>query len=306
MKNKKYKIFTEASGCLTSLYILNAIKDANCLACASDIDSFNAAYSIADDFILMPRVSDEKLWDKTKKLLLEHHVDIVIPTLDDSLLGWSIYKEDFKQMGIEVIISPKDTIEIFIDKWKTYLFFEKLSIPTPKTEIYKNFGLIKPRNGRGGAGIELFSKSFKNKNEWLYITQEKVEGLEYTVDCFFDKNGEPIYIIPRKRFEVKDGKSIKSVVCKHPLIDKYIRKISKEIYFIGPVNFQVFENNQSDLFFIEVNPRLGGGSSLAFKASENWIKLIVEHFVKNQSLISSNKINFGLKMARIYSDVFFK
>ncbi|EAK9947401.1 ATP-grasp domain-containing protein [Campylobacter lari] len=303
---KKYKIFTEASGCLTSLYILNAIKEANCLSCASDVNPFNAAYDLADDFIIMPSVNDEKLWDKTKQLLVDHNIDIVIPTFDESLLGWSIYKEEFKQMGIEIIISPKETIEIFTDKWKTYLFFDGLSIPTPKTEIYKNLGLIKPRNGRGGAGIEIFTQSFQNNNEWLYITQEKIDGQEYTIDCFFDKNGKPIYIIPRKRLEIKDGKSLKSIVCQHLLIEEYIIKISKEIHFVGPVNFQAFEDRYSNLFFIEVNPRLGGGTSLAFKASENWIKLIVEHFIKNKNLISNNKINFGLKMTRAYLDVFFK
>ncbi|HEF2461617.1 TPA: ATP-grasp domain-containing protein [Campylobacter coli] len=305
MKKDNYKIFTEASGCLTSLYIINAIKEAGCLSCASDINSFNAAYSIADDFILMPSVNDKKLWDKTKELLLKHNVDIVIPTLDDSLLGWSIYKKDFEKLGINVIISPEETIDTFIDKWKTYLFFNKLSIPTPNTKLYKNLGVVKPRNGRGGSGVEFFSDNFKKDNKWSYVTQEKIIGQEYTIDCFFSKEGKPVYIIPRKRIDVKDGKSIKSVAYRHILIEKYIRKIAKEIHLVGPINFQAFEAKDNEVYFIEVNPRLGGGSALAFKASENWIALIIHHFIKNQN-ISPKEVNFDLKMARAYLDVFFE
>ncbi|EAI4827470.1 ATP-grasp domain-containing protein [Campylobacter lari] len=305
MMEKKYRILTEASGSLTSLYIINAIKEIGCIACASDIDSFNAAYNIADEFITMPSTKDAKLWEKTKKLLVQSKIDIVIPTLDDSLLGWSCLKEEFKNMGINVIVSPKETIEIFTDKWETYLFFKKISIPTPKTEIYKNLGVIKPRNGRGGAGIEFHSRNCQVNNKWSCITQEKIVGQEYTVDCFFDQNGDPIYIIPRKRIDVREGKSIKSSVAYHRVIESFIKKIAKEIYFIGPINFQVFETEKGKIYFIEVNPRLGGGSSLAFHASENWVKLIVEHFVENKRIIPK-VVDFDLKMTRAYLDVFFK
>ncbi len=158
---KKLKILTEASGSLTSSYLAKAIREAGHIVCGSDINNFNAAFY--DDFILMPRANDPQLWDKTLSLLQQHSIDIVIPTIDESLLGWSERVELFAQYGILVLISPPHTIATFIDKWKTYEFFTAHNIPTPHTALYEPKRILKPRYGRGGSGIE-------------YIQQEKYYG----------------------------------------------------------------------------------------------------------------------------------
>ncbi|WP_455949226.1 ATP-grasp domain-containing protein [Helicobacter pullorum] len=301
----QYRVLIEASGSLTSFYLINAIKEAGNIVYASDIDNFNAAALLADHFVCMPKVNDSKLWEITEKIIAKNKINMVIPTLDESLLGWSQRRDYFKKKGVYVIISPEETIELCLDKWKTYKFFISIGIETPKTELYKNFGLIKPRNGRGGNGIELSDFNYNQNGQFTHITQEIVFGEEYTIDCFFDNKGKPTYIIPRKRLSIKEGKSIKGVVCKHQAIEKEIMKIAKEIKFFGPINFQVFETKDKDLFFIEINPRLGGGSSLAFAASENWITLVTNNLIEEKR-IRPKPIQYGLKMARIYKDVFFE
>jgi carbamoyl-phosphate synthase large subunit len=137
------------------------------------------------------------------------------------------------------------------------------------------------------------------------ISQEMVHGEEYTVDVFFSKDFKPIYIVPRKRIDVKDGKSTKGMVVNNPKIDKLITKISNNIKFLGPINFQLFETKKGGLFLIEVNPRIAGGMALGFAASENWINLIVENIL-NEKTISVKNIDYGLKMTRYYSECFFK
>lgn len=153
---KQLKILTEASGSLTSSYLAKAIRDAGHIVCGSDINDFNAAFY--DDFILMPKANDPKLWDKTLALLKTHHIDIVIPTLDESLLGWSERVEFFAQHRILALISPPHTISTFIDKWKTYEFFTTHNIPTPNTALYQPRRILKPRYGRGGSGMEFLQQ----------------------------------------------------------------------------------------------------------------------------------------------------
>lgn len=153
---KQLKILTEASGSLTSSYLAQAIRDAGHIVCGSDINDFNAAFY--DDFILMPKANDPKLWDKTLALLKTHHIDIVIPTFDESLLGWSERVEFFAQHRILVLISPPHTISTFIDKWKTYEFFASHNIPTPYTALYQPRRILKPRYGRGGSGMEFLQQ----------------------------------------------------------------------------------------------------------------------------------------------------
>lgn len=155
----KYKIMTEASGSLTSHYIISAIQKAGHLAYGSDVNAFNVASQICDGFIIMPYSDDEQLWEKTYAILEKHQIAIVLPTLDETLYQWSLRKEELQKRGVSVLISPPHTIQTFIDKWKTYEFFKSIDIPTPKTAIFHHFGILKPRFGRGGSGIEILSTS---------------------------------------------------------------------------------------------------------------------------------------------------
>jgi carbamoyl-phosphate synthase large subunit len=297
-------IFIEATGSLVSFYMIKAIKEAGYRVIGSDVSDFNHAKYLCDDFIIMPKIIDKDLWKKTLALLVEHKVDIVIPSLDETMIDWAKRVEEFKNNGIRVIISPQNTIEIFQDKYKTYNFFKEFDIPTPKTSLDAIYELIKPRLGRGGSGI--FKNNFKNNFSMDgMISQEMVHGEEYTVDVFFSKDFKPIYIVPRKRIDVKDGKSTKGMVVNNPKIDKLITKISNNIKFLGPINFQLFETKKGGLFLIEVNPRIAGGMALGFAASENWINLIVENIL-NEKTISVKNIDYGLKMTRYYSECFFK
>jgi len=134
------------------------------------------------------------------------------------------------------------------------------------------------------------------------VSQQVVEGDEYTIDTFFDKDGVPIYIIPRKRIAVKNGKSTRGVVCRHDKIIHYIEMMAKVTRFIGPINFQCFDHH-GDISFIEINPRIAGGMALGFAASENWIPLIVDNLVYGQS-ITPKPIKYGLKMVRSYAEYF--
>jgi carbamoyl-phosphate synthase large subunit len=296
------KILTEASGSLTSSYLIKAIKEAGHEAVGSDINEFNHAKYFCDDFIIMPKINDESLWDKTLDLLLEHNVDAVIPSLDETMVDWSNKKKFFKTKGIEIIISIPDTVEVFQDKYKTYKFFKSIDLKTPKTSLNAEYELIKPRLGRGGSGI--FINDFKTEfcmDE--YISQEKISGEEYTVDVFFDYQNNPIYIVPRKRIDVKDGKSTKGEVVKNDMIDELIIKISKNIKFLGAINFQLFITDENEIFMIEVNPRIAGGMALGFAATENWIPLMIDNIIYHKDIIKKD-IEYGMKMFRYYDEVF--
>lgn len=297
-----YKILTEASGCLTSGYAIRAIKEAGFESCGSDISDFNFAKYLCDDFIIFPKTNDPLMWEKIEKLIIEHNVNIILPTFDEMMIDWAKKASHFEKLGIKVIISPLETIEICQDKWKTYEFFKSIGIPTPKTSLEPVYPLIKPRNGRGGAGIfeNDFSKTLNMQN---MVSQEKAVGEEYTVDVLFDFEGNPVYIIPRKRIDVKDGKSTKGAVVKNNKIDEYIKFIATKLKFTGPINFQLFEAKDGELTFIEINPRLAGGMALAFYASENWVPLIVDNIVEKKP-IKPIKINYEAKMMRYYAECF--
>lgn len=144
----------------------------------------------------------------------------------------------------------------------------------------------------------------QNQAQSLYITQYLVTGQEYTIDCLFDAQGQPLYIIPRKRIDVREGKSTKGEVCDVKSLESYIRQMATKTHFVGAINVQAFITAQNEPIFIEVNPRLGGGSALSFAASENWVEAMIEMFIYKRPL-TPKPVHYGLKMARSYIETYF-
>ncbi|OZI12708.1 carbamoylphosphate synthase large subunit [Bacillaceae bacterium SAS-127] len=294
------KILTEASGSLISAYLIHAIKQSGESAVASDISLNCYAKYLADDFILMPLTNDPNLWSKIEESLIDYEINAVIPSLDETLLGWAERKEYFAKKDINVFVSNPEVIKIFQDKWLTYQFFKENDIPTPKTSLEQDFSLIKPRLGRGSIGVFIASEDI---DMYGNISQEFIEGIEYTIDVFCDKKSHPVYIVPRKRINVKDGKSTAGVVVDSPKIIDYVKKICEITHFVGPINIQCIETSDGEIKFIEINPRIAGGMALGFAATENWVKLMVDHFIKGKEL-EPKEVKYGLKMMRYYSEVF--
>lgn len=295
-----WRILTEASGSLTSAYLIHAIHEAGYECVASDIDDFSVGRYLSDDFIKMPPHQDPLIWQTIEKEILCKKINVVIPSLDETLIGWSERKEYFSSVDIYIIVSDICTIAICQDKWQTFKFFQENGVPTPETSLTQDFTLIKPRKGRGAKGIKITDHVTNMEG---MISQQLIEGIEYTVDVFCDLDGFPVYIVPRRRIKVLDGKSTSGIVEKVPEIEKWIKIICRKLRFIGLVNFQCFVQFDSSVKFIEINPRLSGGMALGFAATENWISLIVKHLIEKNP-ITPKPVQYGLQMKRYYAEVF--
>jgi carbamoyl-phosphate synthase large subunit len=297
----KYNFLLEASGTLISGFMIRAVRDAGAHPFASDIEEC-AASQTADDFILFPKFRDPILWETTEQTITDKKINVVVPTLDETILKWAQLREYYKGKGVHVLVSDQKTIETFLDKWQTYLFFESIGVPQPNTSLSYDFPLVKPINGRGGKGI-LISPDRETLDMEGMISQELLKGVEYTIDVFCTNEGVPAYIVPRKRLQVRDGKSTNGITVQLPEIEKWVKHICSSISFRGPINIQCFETADGEIKFTEINPRVGGGSALGFAASENWVKLMISHMIEGKPF-EPIPIQWGLKMYRYYSEVF--
>ena len=300
MPDKKYRILTEASGSLTVGYLISNIQAGGHECVASDIDENCVGRMLADDFVLMPSASDPDLWQYVDNVLTDMSIDIVIPSLDETLQVWAQRKHYFAQRGIAVIVSDPDVIAICQDKWRTFQFFMEHGIPSPETSLTQEYPLVKPRAGRGGVGVQVTQQKVDMNG---MISQELLSGTEYTIDVFCSAGSQPEYIVPRRRINVRDGKSTAGVVEKHSDIEAWVRIICKHLHFIGPVNMQCFVLTDGSIKFVEINPRIAGGMALGFAATENWIKLIVHNIINGES-IAPKPVKDGLQMRRYYAEVF--
>jgi carbamoyl-phosphate synthase large subunit len=297
----KYKFLLEASGTLIAGFMIKSVQKVGAVAIASDITECAGTY-IADDFIVFPKAKDPQLWNFTERIIKEKGINVVVPTLDETLISWAQKKQYYLEKGVHILISDATTLQIFQDKWNTYNFFVDNQVPTPISSLEHDFDVVKPREGRGGQGVTLDSKPRTINMEGM-ISQEKLKGQEYTIDVFCDNLGKPIYIVPRVRLNVINGKSTGGKTVNHPVIIEWVERICSRIKFFGPINLQCFELENGEIKFTEINPRLGGGTALGITATENWVNLMIENLIENKP-INAKPIKFGLNMYRYYCEVF--
>jgi carbamoyl-phosphate synthase large subunit len=240
------------------------------------------------------------LWEKISEIVVSNKIDIVIPSFDETLLDWANRKEYFASLQVHVITSHQSTIEKCLDKWKTFQFFESYGVPTPRTSLTQDYELIKPRFGRGSKGIVLTNEPVSMYGK---ISQEILSGTEFTIDIFCNSENSPIYVVPRRRLRVVDGKSTAGIVEEKEVIGSSVRKICSYLPFIGPINMQCFLLPDGEVKFIEINPRIGGGMALGFAATENWVNLIVDNLVEGIEITPKKVIN-GIRMERYYDEIF--
>jgi len=178
----------------------------------TDCESDKPAAVLADNFYKVSRIRDkERFLKEINKIIKEEKIDIVIPLLQEALPLWNDIRGTF------VLISPKRTIDIFIDKWKTYQWFENNNIKTPLTQLEKVnpfskiltfYKILKPRFGRGSRKVVFGEEA---------IIQQYIDGIEYTVDVLCNRKGEAIYIVPRRRERVESGIIFEGLTVEHIL-----------------------------------------------------------------------------------------
>lgn len=293
-------IMLEACGSLTIGYLIRSVQEAGHRCVASDIDPGCVGRLLADDFLLVPRKDDSALWDRLMDLLKGAGVSVVVPSLDETLLGWAERREWFATAGIHVALSDAESIATCQDKWETYRFFQRAGIPTPTTSLTQEHPLVKPRLGRGGQGVVLAPGPVDMRG---MVSQEFLIGTEYSIDVFCDCDGAPRYVVPRKRLGVREGKSTGGIVVKHLVIEDWVREICRQLPFRGPINLQCFELADGSIRFTEINPRVAGGMALAFAATENWLNLLVEDQLEGRRM-PPRPVRYGMEMRRYYAEVF--
>ncbi len=248
-------------------------------------------------------MKDKKYIAELIKICEEDKIDLLIPTIDTDLLVLSENVDAFE--NTRVLISAADKIAICRDKNNTTNFFESCGCKAPKTinqwEKYQGSYpcFIKPKDGSSSINafkvdtveeLGMYAQQIKD-----YIIQPFVEGTEYTVDIFCDFNSIPIYIIPRIRLQVRAGEVLKTQISMDEKIIEECKRIIEKFKPIGPMTVQLIRQNKTeDDYYIEINPRYGGGAPLSMKAgarsAETVLKLLLGKEIDGDINISQGAI----------------
>jgi len=240
---------------------------------------FSAACQYNGKFFKLPAVRSENYIDFLLEVCKKNDIKIIVPTIDTELSILAENRKLLEKEGILPIISSKEICDIFYLKTSTEECFIKNGFKTPRivgeleNAKYPLFAKLDNSSLSVGAKkVNSFEEAKTLKGN--YVLQEFIEGVEYTIDAFFDEESNLICVVPRERIEVRCGEVAKARTRKNKLIIDEIKRLAKYLKgAFGCLTIQLFQRDE-EIIFIEINPRFGGGYPLSFLAGADYAKFI--------------------------------
>lgn len=273
---------------------------------ATDMSNLAPAMSDADISLIVPSIYSEDYIPKLYEIVKEYQITAIISLNDLELPLLAQHKEEFSDIGVEVIVSDSSVIDTCFDKIKTRDFLESINLKTPLTYTSYSDALVaikngelkfplvlKPRWGSASIGIEfpesleefeiahkllniklkktiLFEASKEDINAAILI-QQKLDGPEYGMDIVNDLEGNYFTTVVRKKLSMRAGETDKAVSVIDAKFSEIGQRIAENLKHIGNLDCDVFEHN-NELYVLELNPRFGGGYPFSHEAGMNTIQ----------------------------------
>jgi len=244
-------------------------------------------------------------------------VKILVPTIDTELPILSAAHDQFRQAGVHLVISQTSAVKIARDKQLTAEVLAQAGVSSPRTARLADFLsgqaplyfplILKRVDGSSSIGLHTASHLAElqalNLEAACYVAQEKLEGPEYTVNCFVDARGALRAAIPHRRIETRGGEVSKGVTERRADLQNLAEQVVSAVPGLrGPICFQVILTSDGPKVF-EINARFGGGYPLAHAAGATFGKWIIEE-VLGLPLTVHNIWQDGLLMLRYDAAVF--
>ncbi|MAR78443.1 MAG: hypothetical protein CMD43_05845 [Gammaproteobacteria bacterium] len=265
----------------------------------------NHAFEKIGKIIYGKKWADKNILTHLQSIIKKNKINLIIPCVDESILIANKLN-DIKNTMLS-IISKSNINKIFADKILADKYVNSKgfrTIPQSKTSfpIY-----IKPAKGSAAKDnhyiknhndLSFFSKNNKSSK---YIFQKYIKGNEYSIDIYVDRHGLFIGAIPRIRLNVVSGESIATRSIYSEKLISYAKSFCNAIPLIGALTLQVIIH-KNNIYFLELNPRIGGGVGCAIKSGLNIPKYLIND-VRNIPLKPINNLR-ECTMIKYYEEVF--
>lgn len=295
----------------------------NIIATNSDMNT--TAMSVADKAFESPIIYDEKYIPFLLEICKSEKIDMLISLFDIDLMILAKNKSRFEEMGVKVIVSNENIINICNDKFEMLKYLKKINMPVPKTYIDleealkgadfdKNSYILKPRWGMGS--LSIFEAENKKELEVLYekakrsiqksylrfesgadidraiLIQEKIKGDEYGLDIFNDFKGENLTVTVKRKLAMRSGETDIAKVIENKELEDIGKKIAESLKHIGNLDMDILFDGQS-AYIIDMNARFGGGYPFTHSAGVNELEALIR-LCKNEKVNDLSVKKYGL------------
>ncbi|HHX8489470.1 TPA: ATP-grasp domain-containing protein [Vibrio diabolicus] len=273
----------------------------------ADMSNSAPALHSCDKWHIVPSIYDESYIDKLIEICKIEDVKALISLNDMELPILIEHENKFLEIGVKLIISNKNVIDICSDKYKTYEFGLKHNIPVPKTYINLDSALsdidedilkfpliVKPRWGSASFGlyvvnsilelqesfeqchsnlVDSYLSKFQQSTEDVII-QEFIQGIEYGVDIFNGLDTTYYGFVAKQKLSMRAGETDKATTVDPVRFSKSVGTIGRKLGHIGNLDCDFMEK-EGKLLMLELNPRFGGGYPFSHEAGANLVKCLL-------------------------------
>lgn len=212
--------------------------------------------------------SDPDFVDKVAELCRRLDIDLLIPGVDEELLA--LARNADALAPTRLLLPDENYVETMIDKLHMVDALAARKIPVPLSHTLADdlhdirFPCIsKPRRGRGSRDVRVLASpdeavALKTKLGSLageMLVQEKIEGIEYTVQMVADCRGHLRAIVPVK-VGVKRGITLRAETEAEPRVMTFCRSVHQALPTSGCYNIQLIMTPEWKVFPFEINPRV--------------------------------------------------
>ncbi len=243
----------------------------------TDMDGTAPALLFVDAARKICGMRDERYIPALLEICRKDAIHLLIPTIDTDLSVLSENRKQFEAIGTKVLISSPEMVRICRDKYITSRFFTECGLKTPlPVRDWKQYAggypaFIKPRDG--SSSVNAFKVlNVKQLEQYASqaghpVIQPFIRGDEYTIDIFCDFRGNPVFVTPRLRMAVRSGEVLKTKITLDARMIAENQAIIRRFKPCGPITVQMIrEETTGEDYYIEINPRFGGGAPLSMKA----------------------------------------
>lgn len=216
----------------------------------------------------LPWASDPLFVDKMSDLCRRLNIDLLIPGVDEELLALARNADSFSPTRL--LLPDSSFVETMLDKLYMVRALAEKDILVPASQtLAENIDNIhypcisKPRQGRGSRDVRVLNscvdaeslRHVLGSSSHQMLMQEKIEGVEYTVQMVADAHGQLFAVVP-VRVGIKRGITIRAETDPESNVISACIKMHHAIPAGGCYNIQLMLTPEGLVFPFEINPRV--------------------------------------------------
>lgn len=260
----------------------------------------------------LPWASDLDFVEKMADLCRRLGIDLLVPSVDEELLA--LARNANVLAPTRLLLPHADYVETMLDKFHMIrsLSEKEIQVPFSRTLVDDlkdiHFPCIsKPRSGRGSRDVRVLNsitdamslKATLCDEAEKILVQDKIEGVEYTVQMVADDTGRLRAIVP-VRVGIKRGITICAETEAEPHVIAACRAIHQAIPTGGCYNIQLMLTTEGKALPFEINPRISTTFCLAVAAGIDPIAIFLEH-ARNEGI---QPFVAGIQLRRHWANFF--